>query len=101
MASDNSINSIISQGIAVKEIYNPKKQNLEVQQHFNTQHTEIKKAQDKAKIKQAENENRIENKADGHKKDRRRRKKRKRTKGDPALASQELTLEGNFIDIKV
>jgi hypothetical protein len=101
MASDNSINSIISQGIAVKEIYNPKKQNLEVQQHFNTQHTEIKKTRDKTKIKQALNENRVENKADDHKKDHRRRKKRKRKKGDPALESQELTPEGNFIDIKV
>ncbi len=101
MASDTNVNSIISQGIAVKQIYNPKKQNLEVQQHFNTQHTEIKKAQDKTKIKQAQNDNRVENKEDGRKKNRRRKKKRKRRKGDISLKSKDLTPEGNFIDIKV
>jgi hypothetical protein len=101
MASDSNLNSIISQGIAVKQIYNPKKQNLEVQQHFNTQHTETKEAQDKTKIKQTENENRVENKEDGHKKEQRRRKKRKRKKSHLSKQSQDLTPEGNFIDIKV
>ncbi len=102
MASDSNVNSIISQGIAVKQIYNPKKQNLEVQQHFNTQHTDDKKAKDKSKIKQAKNENRVEIKADDHKKDhRQRKKKRKRKKGKRASRSHDLTPEGNFIDIKV
>ena len=101
MASDSNLNSIISQGIAVKQIYNPKKQNLEVQQHFNTQHTEIKKAQDKTKIKQTKNDKRVENREDGHKKDHKRRKKRKRKKGHASLKSQDLAPEGNFIDIKV
>ena len=102
MASDGNINSIISQGMAVKQIYNPKKQNLELQQHFNTQHTEIEKAKDKSKIKQTQSENRIENEADEHKKDRKRRKKkRKRKQKEKALKTHGLTAEGNFIDIKV
>jgi len=103
MASDTNVNSIISQGNAIKHILNSKKQNLELQQHFNTQHTEIKKAKDKTKIKQAKNDNRVENKNDEPKKDRQRRKKRKRRQSDQAEEPQDhdLAPEGNFIDIKV
>jgi hypothetical protein len=101
MASDSNVNSIISQGIAVKQIYNPKKQNLELQQHFSTQHAATKEAKDKTKIKEAQNDNRVEVKTDDHKKDQRRRKKRKGRQDDQALESDVLTAEGNFIDIKV
>ena len=47
MASDTNLNIVLSQGHAVKNIYNPKKQSLELQQQFAAQHTEVKEKRKK------------------------------------------------------
>ena len=101
MASDSNVNSIISQGIAIKQIYNPKKQDLELQQHFSVQHTELKKQKEKSKIKKTGQDNRVENKTDEDKKSKSRKKDRHRRKRKQKLQDQNFSPEGNFIDIKV
>lgn len=101
MASDTNVNSVISQGIAIKHIYNPKKQDLELQQHFNVQHTEIEKQKEKTKIKKTAEDNRVENKKDEHKESKNRKKDRQAKKHKQELQDNNLSPEGNFIDIKV
>jgi hypothetical protein len=49
MASDTTLNIVLGQGHAVKKIYNVKKQNLELQQHFAAQHTDVKEKRKKGK----------------------------------------------------
>jgi hypothetical protein len=101
MASDTNLNSIISQGIAIKQIYNPKKQSLELQQHFNAQHTEIEKEKKKSKVKKPANGNPI-NKAkeerDVSQIDERGMKKKEQEKEKEDKSPNS---DGNFIDIKV
>ena len=101
MASDTNVNSIISQGIAIKQIYNPKKQDLELQQHFNVQHTEAKKQKEKSKIKKTAQENRVENKTDQKKESKSEKKDHGTNKHQQDLQDRDLSPEGNFIDIKV
>ena len=99
MASDTNLNIIISQGSVVKEVYNSKKQNLELQQQFNTQNTEMKKVSEKAKTKKSSNANLI-NKQNKRRKSKsgdqdNHRKKEKRSE------DRRVNSEGNLIDIKV
>lgn len=101
MAADTNLNIIISQGSAVKEVYNSKKQNLELQQQFNTQHTEMKKVREKEKAKRSSNANLIneqnkrlksKNEDQDNSKEEEKEKKKEDRYDKP---------EGNFIDIKV
>ena len=101
MANDTNVNSIISQGIAIKHIYNPKKQDLELQQHFNVQHTQLKKQKEKSKIKKTGNDNRVENKSDRRKEETGHKKNRRSGQEQSEMPDNNLTPEGNFIDIKV
>ena len=101
MASDTNVNSIISQGIAIKQIYNPKKMDLELQQHFNVQNSELKKEKDKTKIKKTGNENRVENKSEEPKDSAGQKSNRRSKERQPKPQDHELNSEGNLIDIKV
>ncbi len=101
MASDNNVNSVISQGIAIKHIYNPKKQDLELQQHFSVQHTEIEKQKEKSKIKKTEEDHQVENNNDEQKESKNKKKDGQPKKHTQKTQDNNLSLEGNFIDIKV
>ena len=59
MASDTNLNIVLSQGHAVKNIYNVKKQSLELQQQFAAQHTEVKEKRKKEKVARFSAENRV------------------------------------------
>lgn len=99
MAGDTNLNIIISQGSAVKEVYNSKKQNLELQQQFNTQHTEMKKMSEKAKTKKSSNVNLI-NKQNKRQKSESGDQDKKREK-EKRSEDMHVNPEGNLIDIKV
>jgi hypothetical protein len=101
MSSDTNLNSIISQGIAIKEIYNPKKQNLELQQHFSAQHTEIKKKKDKSKVRKLAVDNLIEDREDKGEMKKKHKKNRKQKEYGERKEDQRIEPEGNLIDIKV
>jgi hypothetical protein len=99
MASDTNLNMIISQGSAVKEVYNSKKQNLELQQQFNTQHTEMEKTSKKAKTNKSSNthlvneRNKRQKSKNGEQDNHREKEKRSE--------DRHVNPEGNLIDIKV
>lgn len=101
MASDTTLNIVLGQGHAVKNIYNVKKQNLELQQHFAAQHTDVKEKRKKEKVMKFSAENKVRVKED-HTGERQGRSKASRQEAEaedniePGLEN-----EGSLIDIKV
>ena len=101
MASDTNLNIILGQGHAIKNIYNVKKQNLELQQHFAAQHTEVKEKRKKEKVVKYSAENKVRDKEDDTRECRKRSKASQRgpaTQDDMETSPEN---EGSFIDIKV
>jgi hypothetical protein len=101
MASDTNINSILTQGNAIKSIYNVKKQNLELQQQFAAQHTEVKNKKDKVKVQKFGTDNKVEIKDDSERKKKQREEKLKKKMKTEAKDKNGLNPEGTLIDIKV
>jgi len=101
MASDTNLNIVLGQGHAVKNIYNVKKQNLELQQQFAAQHTEVKEKKKKEKVMKFSADNRVQAKEenDGG--------QRERFKASEQVSQAENKMEsgpkkeGALIDIKV
>ncbi len=50
MSSTSNINMVLSQGSAIKEIHNVRKQSLELNQQYVAQHAEIRKKEHKGKV---------------------------------------------------
>ena len=101
MASDTNINAILTQGNAIKSIYNVKKQNLELQQQFVAQHTEVKNKKDKVKIQKFGTDNKVEIEDDSERKKKQREEKTKKKMKTEAKDTKENNPEGTLIDIKV
>ena len=68
MTGDSNINMVISQGNAVKEIYNVRKHDLDLQQQTNMQEHIKKNREEKTKIKETENDTKIQVKDDENRK---------------------------------
>ena len=106
MASDTSLNLVLGQGHAIKSIYNVKKQNLELQQHFASQQTEVKEKRSKETVQKFSADNRVQTTEDdaGKKKEYPREPKEGSRNGDDdvdASTERGAETEGTFIDIKV
>ena len=101
MASDTNLNIVLGQGHAVKNIYNVKKQNLELQQQFAAQHTKVKEKRKKEKVMKFSADNKVQAKED-HTGERPKKSKSPRKKSR-SKDNQETGLEreGALIDIKV
>lgn len=104
MAVTSDMNIVLGQGSAVKEVYNVKKQNLELNQQFVAQETDQKKKEDKFKIQESEPGDRAEIKEDEEKENKKdlmdskqdkKESKNKGTKEESSLAG------GRLIDIRV
>ncbi|GAG19994.1 unnamed protein product [marine sediment metagenome] len=101
MASTTDMNIVLSQGTAVKEVHNVRKQTLELNQQFVAQETEDKKKEEKSKVYEFDTGNRIEVKDDEKKKnkegpkDNEKHSKQEQSKETPDLS------ETKFIDITV
>jgi hypothetical protein len=67
MASTTDMNIVLGQGNAIKEVYNVRKQSLELNQQFFVQKTEDKKKEDRSRIQEFDSSSRIEIKADEEK----------------------------------
>jgi len=68
MASTTNMNIILGQGSAIKEVHNVKKQNLEISQQVVAQNIEEKKKEEKDKVQDFGESNRIDIKNDQEKK---------------------------------
>jgi hypothetical protein len=93
------MNIILGQGSAIKEVHNVKKQNLEISQQFVAQNIEGKKKEDKDKVQDFEQSNRIEIKNQEEKK-----KGKKGNKKSAKKKEHEKKIdlsEGSIIDITV
>jgi len=101
MASDTTLNIVLGQGHAVKNIYNVKKQNLELQQHFAAQHTDVKEKRKKEKVTKFSAENKVRAKEDQTGE---RQGRSKASRQEPKAEDNKetgLENEGLLIDIKV
>jgi len=101
MASDTNLNIILGQGHAVKNIYNVKKQNLELQQQFAAQHTEVKEKKNKEKVMKFSADNMVQEKEENA----RERRERSTASEQGSQAENKIETgpakEGALIDIKV
>lgn len=101
MTITSSMNIIVGQGTAIKEVHNVRKQNLELGQHFIAQHAEGQKKEENSRVQESEHHGRVEE--DKEEKE----KKQQRQKGDEEKSREgrktgsKFGTEGNLIDITV
>jgi hypothetical protein len=101
MASDTNLNIVLSQGHAVKNIYNVKKQSLELQQQFAAQHTEVKEKRKKEKVTTFSADNKVRVMEDNAGERHGRSDKSQKEPGTEDNKEPGLETEGTLIDIKV
>lgn len=110
MAADTNLNAVISQGSAVAEVHNVRKNVLDSNQHFLAQHADDKKKEERSKVAETHSGDKIEIRGDERKDSREEGKQGKSGKphGKPHGKPQEngrpadpASTEGNHIDIKV
>ena len=102
MAADTNLNAVISQGNAVAEVHNVRKNVLDSNQHFLAQHADDKKKEERSKVAETHGGDKIEIRGDERresmehgKQEESGRPPEKATPADPT------STEGNLIDIKV
>jgi len=101
MTSTSSMNTIVGQGTAIKEIHNVKKQNLEVNQQFVAQKAEDEKKEDKSKVQESDQQNKVEIESDKEKEDKKKKKDDQKGSSREKLEDEVNFSEGNLIDITV
>lgn len=100
MPGTSDMNIIIGQGDSIKEVYNIRKQNLELNQPYIAQQMESKRKEEKAKVKEPPREDRIEVK---HEKEESRKFKENSEKKDKNEKEdkQDTDEEERLIDIRI
>ena len=106
MAADTNLNAVISQGSAVAEVHNVRKNVLDSNQHFLAQHADDKKKEERSKVAETHSGDKIEIRGDERRDSSEEGKQEKggkppgkpQEKGRPVDPS---STEGNLIDIKV
>jgi hypothetical protein len=102
MAADTNLNAVISQGSAVAEVHNVRKNVLDSNQQFLAQHADDKKKEERSKVAETHGGDKIEIRGDEHRESMEQGKQEKSgkppEKGTPADPA---STEGNLIDIKV
>ncbi len=101
MAGNSNINMVIGQGHAVKEIYNVKKQDLEVQQQTSIQESIKKNREDKTKIQKTGNDTKIQVKGDENRKGQGHLAKREEKDNEEQENTDENRSDSSVIDIIV
>ena len=101
MAGDSNINIVIGQGNAVKEIYNVKKQDLEVQQQTGMQESIKKNREEKTKIQKTESDSKIRVKGDENRGSQKHSAKREEKDNEKQENTVESRSDSSFIDIIV
>ena len=98
MSGTTHMNVILGQGNTIKEVHNVKKQNLEMNQQFVAQQSEVMKKEDKSKVEEFEAKNRIEIKKE---KERKKDQKGKKKSNNENQEEKRKLSEGKLIDIRV
>ena len=101
MAGDSNVNIVISQGNAIKEIYNVKKQTLEMQQQIGMQEHIKKHREEKIKIQKSEKNTKIQDKGDENRESQGHLAKREEEKNEEQDQAAENRSDSSFIDIIV
>ncbi len=101
MTGDSNMNLVISQGTAVKEVFNIKKQTLEVQQQTGMQERIEKNREEKTKIQKTDSDTKIQVKDDANRKDREHSEKRNKRKKEEQVDADENRTDSSFIDIRI
>jgi hypothetical protein len=110
MAADTTLNAVISQGGAVAEVHNVRKNVLDSNQHFLAQLADDKKKEERSKVAETHGGDKIEIRGDERRESRDEGKQGKSGKpdGKPHGQPQEKGIpadpssnDGNLIDIKV
>lgn len=101
MAGDSTVNIAISQGSAVKEMYNVKKQTFEMQQQMGTQERIEKHREEKIKIQKFENNAKIQAKGDENREGQGHFAKREEEKNEKQDQADENRSNSSFVDIIV
>ena len=101
MVGESNVNMVISQGNAVKEVYNVKKQNLEVQQQAGMQEHIKNHRKKKVKIQKTENNTKIQVKGDEKREDQGHLAKREEENNEEQNQTPENKSDSSFIDIIV
>jgi hypothetical protein len=99
MAGDSNVNIVISQGNAIKEIYNVKKQTLEMQQQTGMQERIKKTREVKTKIQETGSDTRIQVKGDENREGQGHLAKREEEKNEEQDQAAEDRSDSSFIDI--
>jgi hypothetical protein len=101
MASTTDVNIVVAQGNAVSEVQNIRKQVLEFGQHAIAQKAEDKKKEEKAKVQESHEGDKIEIRTDEGRREGRDSQKED-DRNEPSQGPEEpRSSSGNLIDIKV
>lgn len=101
MTGTGDMNIIVGQGTAVKEVYNVKKLNLEINQQFVAQEVEDEKKKEESTIKKLEKRDKVEIKRDQEDKSKEKKKDKKKSSKKKKSDNELKMNEGNLIDITV
>jgi hypothetical protein len=106
MAADTSLNAVISQGGAVAEVHNLRKNVLDSNQQFLAQHVDDKKKEERSKVAETHSGDKIEIRGDERRESREEGKQGKSGKphGQPqkkGIPADPSSTDKNLIDIKV
>lgn len=99
MSSTSNINSILSQGTAIKEIQNVRKQNLELNQQYVLQHAEIQKKEDKQKVLESNAGGNVEIGIENERKNKKDKKEKQKNKD--MADNESISSDEHIIDITV
>ena len=97
----SDLNIVLSQGEAVREVHNVKKQSLELNQQFIAQNIEDKKKKEKGKVQKFASGSKIDDKGEDEAKNKRDGKKEKKDLEEDQSKDEVDYSGGGFIDIKV
>jgi hypothetical protein len=101
MSSYSNINSILSQGTAIKEIQNVRKQSLELNQQYVVQHAQTQKKEEKNKVSESNAGGHVEIGNENERNKMNSQNEKKRNSSNDNLESESKPSEQHIIDIMV
>ena len=102
MVSDTNLNAVISQGNAVTEVHNVRKNVLDSNQQFMAQHADDQQKEERSKVAQTQSGDKIEITGDERRESRDEGKQEKDERPQERVKPLEpSSMEGKLIDIKV
>jgi len=101
MSSTSNMNIVLTQGTAVKEIHNVRKQTLDLNQQYVAQHTEILKRQEKEKVPELKPADRVRIEKENEKKNLKDSKQEQKDPEEDTFEEETAPSGDHIIDITV